>query len=103
MTNLREEIIEAINSWRFDHEWVASKAEDFPQHKGAGCGCAVCQKVSGLNNEAADYIEALIQKSNKELLKRVLRNIKAGGYEASYEISVVEEELQALDKLEKEL
>jgi len=63
MTNqseLREQVSKVIDGWRYEQDWVASKAEDFPEHKGAGCGCPVCVKMSALNSQATNELMALI-------------------------------------------
>lgn len=65
---LREKVLERIDAWRFDAEWQTSRASDFPQHKGAGCGCGVCQKIHGLNGVIADDLMRLF---NQELEARV--------------------------------
>lgn len=53
-------------------------------------------RISNISTAAEDDIIAIIRTEKLKLLAEVREQIKAGGYEASYEISVV-------DKLEAEL
>ncbi len=62
MNELRETLLESLDGWRFDQNWIASRVEDFPEHKDAGCGCGVCQKMDGLNGLAVDsFLDAVLQ------------------------------------------
>ena len=64
---LREQVSKVIDGWRYEQDWVASKAEDFPEHKGAGCGCPVCVKMSALNSQATNELIALITADRKRV------------------------------------
>ncbi|NHW45943.1 hypothetical protein HAV21_03400 [Paenarthrobacter sp. MSM-2-10-13] len=57
---LHTAIVRIVDGFRFDQEWITSRAADFPEHKGAGCGCGVCQKMVGLNHRVADCIMTFV-------------------------------------------
>lgn len=72
---LRDKLKEEIDGFRFDQEWVSSRAEDFPEHKGAGCGCGVCQKMDGLNSKAIDAILTIFEEALPEETSLIVSSV----------------------------
>ena len=66
---LKRNIMQVVDGFRFDQEWVSHQADDFPDHKGAGCGCGVCQKMKGINESTADSVLTFVDEYTQSKLK----------------------------------